>query len=145
MPNYSQVPSFVSNVVTSGKGNQPIDLTDPSLRLAMAIAHAAEERKGADVAILRVADVSPLADYFVIVTGFSKVQVRAIARSIEEKVEEDLQRAPAHIEGQAEGTWILLDYEDVIVHTMLSQERDFYNLEAFWGHAERVNLEALAS
>ncbi len=111
----------------------------------MAAAQAADERKGEDITILRVADVSPLADYFVIITGFSKVQVRAIARSIEEKIETTLQRQPVRIEGQADGSWILQDYADVIVHTMMPQEREFYNLEAFWGHAERIPLIALAS
>jgi ribosome-associated protein len=146
MPDSSQVSSSTSSVAaTSHRGNPPIDLQDPSLRLAQAIARAAEERKGTEIVLLRVTEVSPLADYFVIVTGFSKVQVRAIARSIEEKVEETLQREPLRIEGQAEGTWILMDYGDVIVHTMLPQEREFYSLEAFWGHAERINVAALAS
>jgi ribosome-associated protein len=142
MPNSPQ-PIPASTAVSSI--SQPINLQDPSLRLALTIARAADERKGGDITILHMGDVSPLADYFVIVTGFSKVQVRAIARIVEEKVEEAVQRKPVRIEGQAEGTWILQDYGDVIVHIMLPQERDFYNLEAFWGHAERVSLEAIAS
>jgi ribosome-associated protein len=143
MPNFSQVPSSASAVATSDVNNALIAQQDPSLRLALTIARAAEDRKGEDIAILRVGDVSPLADYFVVVTGFSKVQVRAISRAIEEKVEEEMQRVPVRIEGHAEGSWVLLDYADVIVHIMLPQERDFYSLEAFWGHAERVNLDTL--
>lgn len=143
MTNSSQLPSSASTFAPA-VDSSPIDINDPSVKLALTIARAAEDRKGADIVILRVTDISPLADYFVIVTGFSKVQVRAIARAIEDKVEEDLQRTPAHIEGQTDGTWVLQDYGDVIVHTMLPHEREYYSLEAFWGHAEQVNLAALA-
>ncbi len=73
---------------------QAIDSQDSSLQLVLTVAQAAEERKGTDITILRITEVSSLADYFVIVTGFSKVQLRAIARAIEEKVEQDLQRPP---------------------------------------------------
>jgi ribosome-associated protein len=106
--------------------------------LALAIAEAADDRKGADILILQVADVSYLADYFVIVTGFSKAQVRAISNAVQAKAKTEWQRIPYHVAGQSEATWILQDYGDVLVHILLPQERDFYNLEAFWGHAERV-------
>jgi ribosome-associated protein len=143
MPNPSKTAS--STVTESNLGaNSAIDLQDSSLQLALTIAHAADERKGDDIIILRVSDVSPLADYFVIVTGFSKVQVRAIARTVEDKVLESLQRKPVRIEGQGEGTWVLADYADVIFHVMMPQEREFYNLEAFWGHAERISLDVIA-
>ena len=111
---------------------------DESKIAAMLAAEAADDRKGGDILLLDVAEVSYLADYFVIVTGFSKAQVRAIAQSIQEKLETKLQRVPRQIEGQAEGTWVLLDYGDLIVHILMSQEREFYNLEAFWGHAETI-------
>lgn len=114
-----------------------VDL-DSSLALAQTIAQAADERKGANIQVLRVSEVSYLADYFVIVSGFSNVQVRAIARSIEDQVAEQWERYPSRTEGQSEGNWILQDYGDVIVHIFLPDEREFYNLEAFWGHAERI-------
>ncbi|MBD2104079.1 ribosome silencing factor [Leptolyngbya sp. FACHB-261] len=104
----------------------------------MTIAEAADDRKGGDVVLLRVGEVSVLADYFVLVTGFSKTQVRAIAGSIEDKVLEQWQRRPVRLEGQSEGTWLLQDYGEVIVHIMMPQEREFYDLEAFWGHAPRL-------
>lgn len=115
---------------------------ETSPNLALTIASAADDRKGADIVLLQVAQVSYLADYFVIVTGFSKVQVRAICQSIEERVAIEWQRRPLRVEGKAEGTWVLLDYGDVIVHILLPQEREFYNLEAFWGHAERTDFKA---
>ena len=113
-----------------------------SQELAWTIAQAADDRKGEDILILQVGEVSYLADYFVIVTGFSRVQVRAISQSIEQKVETLLERRPLRVEGQAEGTWILQDFGEVIVHILLPQEREFYNLEAFWGHAEQIEFQA---
>jgi ribosome-associated protein len=133
-----QIHSFSpSTLVSSGAEQQ-----ETSEKLALTIARAADDRKGAQILLLRVAQVSYLADYFVIVTGFSKVQVRAICQSIEEKVAIEWQRRPLRVEGQTEGSWVLLDYGDVIVHILLPQEREFYNLEAFWGHAEQIDFSA---
>ncbi|MBC5797583.1 ribosome silencing factor [Sphaerospermopsis sp. LEGE 00249] len=111
-----------------------------SEKLAITIAEAGSERKAGEILLLKVADVSYLSDYFVMMTGYSRVQVRAIAAAIEEKVETDLQRRPLRTEGKAEGSWVLQDYGDVIVHIMMPKEREFYNLEAFWIHAERISL-----
>jgi ribosome-associated protein len=119
----------------------PIDTTDISYRLAMAIAAAAGERKGAEIVLIRVGEVSVLADYFVLVTGFSKVQVRAIANSIEGQVEETFERRPLRSEGMSDGSWVALDYGIVIVHIFMPQEREYYSLEAFWGHAEQIPYE----
>lgn len=109
-----------------------------SYHLALTAAEAADDRKGKDIVLLNVSEVSYLADYFVVATGFSNVQVKAIARSIEDKLLEQWQRSPLQVEGVNEGTWVLMDYGDVIVHIFMPQEREFYNLETFWGHAERT-------
>ena len=114
-------------------------------QLARTIAQAADDRKASDLVLLRVEEVSYLADYFVIGTGFSKTQVRAIAESIEEKVAGQHQLNPLRIAGKAEGSWVLLDYGDVIAHIFLPEEREFYNLEAFWGHAEHFNFQPTIS
>ena len=108
--------------------------------LVRTIIEAAEDRKAADLVILKVSNVSYLTDYFVLATGFSHVQVRAIAEAIEDKVARQWDKHPLRVEGKAQGSWILLDYGDVIVHIFLPQEREFYNLEAFWGHAESIQL-----
>ncbi|MEH1926112.1 MAG: ribosome silencing factor [Nostoc sp.] len=113
---------------------------DASEILAATIAVAASDRKAGEIILLKVAEVSYLADYFVMMTGYSRVQVRAIAQAIEGKVETELQRRPLRTEGKVEGSWVLQDYGDVIVHIMMPKEREFYNLEAFWIHAERISL-----
>jgi ribosome-associated protein len=114
---------------------------DMSKGLALTIAEAADDRKAGDIVILRVGEVSYLADFFVIVTGYSKAQVRAISQAIEHKVEMEWERRSLRTEGVAESSWILQDYGEVIVHILLPQEREFYNLEAFWGHAEQIEFQ----
>ncbi|MEA5621152.1 ribosome silencing factor [Cronbergia sp. UHCC 0137] len=127
--------------LTKNRVSSPMAETDDvSGKLARTIAEAALDRKAGDIILLRVADVSYLSDYFVMMTGYSRVQVRAIAQSIEAKVETDWQRRPLRTEGKTEGSWVLQDYGDVIVHIMMPKEREFYNLEAFWVHGERIAL-----
>ncbi|MGK7891553.1 MAG: ribosome silencing factor [Leptolyngbyaceae cyanobacterium] len=113
------------------------------LALVAEMVKAADDRKAADITVLNVADVSYLADYFVVVTGFSNAQIRAIARTVEDQVEENLQRTPYRVEGLNDGGWVLLDYGDSIIHIFLPKEREFYKLEAFWGHAEQVDVASL--
>jgi ribosome-associated protein len=109
--------------------------TEAMARLA---AEACEDRKAVDIRLIRVDTVSSLADWFVICSGLSDVQVRAIARSVEDKLEQSLDRLPLRREGQREGHWVLLDYGEVIVHVLTPAEREYYDLEAFWGHGEQV-------
>jgi ribosome-associated protein len=129
-----------SVTVAKSAMRRPEVQADESGNLALSIAAAASDRKAGDILVLRVADVSYLADYFVMLTGYSRVQVRAIADAIEDKLQTDWQRRPLRTEGKAEGSWVLQDYGDVIVHIMMPKEREFYNLEAFWIHAERIPL-----
>lgn len=135
MSEQSKVHSSPSTWMADSKEKQ-----DMSKELALTIARAADDRKGGDIVLLQVAEVSYLADYFVIVTGFSKVQVRAISIAIEDKVQTEWQRLPLRTEGKLEGSWVLQDYGDIIVHILLPQEREFYNLEAFWGHAAQIEF-----
>jgi ribosome-associated protein len=123
-----------TNPIISNSAQNPAS----SQQLALTLATAADDRKGADILILNVQDVSYLADFFVIVTGFSRTQVRALADSMQNAAVEQCHRAPVHVEGQTDSTWIVLDYGDAIAHIMMPEARQFYSLEAFWGHAERI-------
>ncbi|KMM17228.1 ribosome silencing factor [Synechococcus sp. GFB01] len=105
--------------------------------LALLAAEACDDRKAVDIRMIRVEEVSSLADWFVICSGLSDVQVRAIARSVEEKLELEAGRLPLRREGQSEGRWVLLDYGEVIVHVLTPSERSYYDLESFWGHGEQ--------
>lgn len=128
---------------SDGSANLGDLVGDETLGTAIAAVQAADDRKADDIALLKVTEVSYLADYFLIVTGFSNTQVRAIYQAIVQKVEEQTQRLPLRTEGQSDGSWIVIDYGDVIVHILLPEERDFYNLEAFWGHAEKIDWSVL--
>jgi ribosome-associated protein len=105
--------------------------------LARLAAEACDDRKAVDIRLIRVEEVSSLADWFVICTGLSDVQVRAIARSVEDRLQEEADRLPLRREGEREGRWLLLDYGELIVHVLTPQERHFYDLEAFWRHGEQ--------
>ncbi|WP_036478018.1 ribosome silencing factor [Myxosarcina sp. GI1] len=117
--------------------------TTNSQQLAWEIAAAAEDKKAADIVLLKVTDVSYLADYFIVVTGFSQTQLRAISDAIEERVAEKFQQDPIRVSGRAEANWIVQDYGDAIVHIFLPKAREYYNLEAFWGHAERIEFDRI--
>ena len=101
------------------------------------VEEAAVEKKAKDVVVLEVGKVSVVADYFLIATGASRTQVYAIADQITENAKEAGYKL-LHREGYADGTWILLDYGDVVAHLFQPEERSFYNLERLWGHAPRA-------
>lgn len=108
-----------------------------SEQLAELAAEACDDRKAVDIQLIRVDEVSSLADWMVIAGGQSDVQVRAIARSVEDRLEDEAQRLPLRKEGINEGRWALLDYGEVIVHVLQPDERRYYDLEAFWSHGQR--------
>ncbi len=78
-------------------------------------------------------------DYFLIVSGESDVQVRAIADAVEAELKREGTR-PWHIEGREDGRWALLDYSDLVVHVFIEEAREFYDLERLWGDAGRVEI-----
>ena len=108
-----------------------------SEKLAELAADACDDRKAVNIQLIRVDEVSSLADWMVIAGGQSDVQVRAIARSVEDRLEDEVRRLPLRKEGVNEGRWALLDYGEVIVHVLQPDERNYYDLEAFWSHGER--------
>jgi ribosome-associated protein len=112
-------------------------------KLAWTIAYAADNYKAGDIVLLEVVEVSYLADYFIILTGYSRTQVKAISDAIQNRVQQEFNYSPVRIEGQKERNWILLDYGDVIAHILLPEEREFYEIEAFWGHAKRIDFESV--
>jgi ribosome-associated protein len=113
---------------------------DYAYQLALTAAHCADDRQGADIVILALEGLTVLTDYFVIITGFSRAQVRAIARHIEEQVLAKFSRQPLRTSGELEANWIVQDFGEVIVHIMQAKEREFYALESFWGHAPKFIL-----
>ncbi len=97
---------------------------------------AALDKKGEDFSAIDVSRRTILADTFALVTGRSKVQTRAIADAIAEKVQAAGFRV-TRMEGYADGTWILIDLGHVIVHVFTPEQREFYNLERLWSELEK--------
>lgn len=89
-----------------------------SKELALLAAAAADDRKAGDMLLIDISQVSFLADYLLIVSGFSRAQLRAISQSVQEKIKETYHRLPMNTHGESQGNWILVDYGDVIVHIM---------------------------
>jgi ribosome-associated protein len=99
------------------------------------VRNAALDKKGEDFTTIDVSNRTILADFFALVTGRSKIQVRAIADAIIEKVEES--GRTARVEGYQEGSWILIDLGNLIVHVFTPEQRRFYNLERLWSEVEQ--------
>lgn len=104
------------------------------------IVELAQERKAHDVMVLDLRGISSATDHFVLASGRSDTQVKAIADNIIDEMKKEEQR-PAHVEGLQGGRWVLVDFIDVVVHVFHPQARDFYQLENLWGDAPRWLVE----
>ncbi len=109
------------------------------LTKALQCAEAALDKKAVDLVVLDVGALTSIADYLIICTGRSDRQVQAIAQAIDEQLRGSGHR-PTAIEGMTRGQWVLIDYNDVIVHVFQKPVREFYDLERLWEHAPHVQL-----
>ena len=107
--------------------------------LAIQAAKAALEKKALDVTVLDLSGLTVIADYFVICSGESTTQVKAVAEFLEQEFAKKRIR-PLGIEGAAHSHWILLDYGDVIIHVFEKKTRAYYNLEKLWMDAKVVEI-----
>lgn len=99
---------------------------------------AASNKKAKDIRVLDISAISPIADYFIICSGSSTIQVRAIADEMEEKLSLS-GFSPYHKEGYDSSRWVLLDYGNVIIHVFHEEDRAFYGLERLWADAQVVD------
>ncbi len=111
-----------------------------SSELAIIAARAASDKKAADPIAIEVSDLLIVTDYFLIVTGGTDIQVKAIAEEIEDRLREEAGVKPIGREGLPEARWVLLDFGDLVVHVFQPEEREFYRLEKLWGDAPRLKL-----
>lgn len=103
-------------------------------------ARTAEDKKALDIEILDLRELTLVADFFVICTGRTGIQVQSVARGIIDRMNEEGYR-PRHVEGMARARWVLLDYGDLVVHVFHEDDRDYYGLERLWGDALSVEIE----
>ena len=119
-------------------------VTNNSKEMAKITAAALEEKKAKDLKVLDISDVSVLADYFIIASGSNHNQVQAMADEVEERLGQ-AGVVPKQIEGYHTANWILMDYQDIIIHIFDEENRLFYDLERIWRDGnlvEKVDLEA---
>ncbi len=107
---------------------------------ALAAARLAADRHCTDIVVMDLKGKSPATDYFVIVTGTSNRQMRAVANEISEEARKQGMERFGRA-GYEQGRWILLDYVDIVVHIFDSEYREYYDLELLWGDAKRLKWE----
>lgn len=102
-------------------------------------AKALNSKKGKDIKALETGELTSLAENFVLCTGTSNTQIKALADAVEKAMTEAGEE-PHHIEGHRSGTWVLMDYSCVVVHIFTEEAREFYDLERLWKDAAEVDL-----
>jgi ribosome-associated protein len=114
----------------------------PAEELVKLICQAALDQKAENLVALDVRKISDFADYFVIMSGTSTRHVSGLADAIDRKIGSK-RMMTGNTEGLGEGTWVLLDYDDIIVHIFHSETRRYYDLEGLWHDAPRLDLNDL--
>lgn len=110
--------------------------------LAEEIVKALDSKRAKEIEVLRVGDITILADYFILCTATSTTQIRTLADLCEETVEK-LGEELHHREGERESGWVLLDFSTVVVHIFLPEQREFYKLDRLWQDGETVDISGL--
>lgn len=109
------------------------------LELVRAAAAAARDKKAFQVVALDVVELTSLADSFMVCSGASERQVQAIADEVERRLTGEGRR-PLHSEGRPRGSWVLLDYGDLVIHVLTEERREYYSLESLWTGAEHLDV-----
>jgi ribosome-associated protein len=115
---------------------------DTSKEMARLAYEALEDKKGEDIQIIDIKDISSIADYFIIANGSNSSQVDALVDSVMERLSRNGYE-PKRVEGVRSASWILMDYGDVVVHVFSKEDRLFYNLERIWRDGRTINREEL--
>ena len=129
-----------AKTVRKPKAPKPAKPMDPEEVLVRLCAEAAFDKKAVDPVILDMRGLSSFTDFFLIVSGTSEPQLKAIAASIREKVREALGRRPQAEDGFPVSQWVVIDYGTVIIHIFHAAKRAIYDLEHLWGDAPRIEV-----
>jgi len=109
--------------------------------LAFKIAKLINEKKGENILIINMRDVSIICDYFIITNGTSRIHNKAIANYIELTLKNEHEIKQKKIQGKQDGGWLLMDYGGIVIHIFLDNLRDYYNLEELWKDGELIKPE----
>ena len=108
--------------------------------LALLAAKALSDKKGKEIRVLEITELTTLADFFVLATGASNTQINALVDNVEKVLTEEAGEEPLHREGYRGGTWVLLDYGCIAIHVFNQEAREFYGLERLWQDGKPVDL-----
>ncbi|MBK6314311.1 MAG: ribosome silencing factor [Blastocatellia bacterium] len=122
------------------RDDAPAEIND--LEKLMLAAEAAASRKALQMTAIDIRKIASFAEFFLVCSGTSTRQVQAIADEVMDRLKKERNSRPLHTEGFEAGTWVLLDYGDLIVHVFTEEAREFYQLERLWRDADRVALPA---
>ncbi|WP_139958169.1 ribosome silencing factor [Flavicella sediminum] len=112
-------------------------------QLISIIIEGIEDVKGEDIQLLDLRDIeNTVCDYFVVCSGNSNTQVKAISGAIQKKVGKEGQEKAWHVEGESNAEWVLIDYVHVVVHVFQKQIREFYDIESLWGDAKITKISS---
>ncbi len=125
----------LNNEIVSLENAEPIELAKELVKVL-------DQKKARDIKLLRVADQTIIADYFIICAGTSNTNIKALAGEAEYKMSER-GVMPLRMDGYSEGQWIVIDFGSVLVHIMNRENREFFKLEKLWSEAESVDISDL--
>jgi ribosome-associated protein len=123
-----------------GRGDGLVHKNSDTRARVLWCVNAALEKKAKNLILLNVKEISAFTDYFLICSGASDRQVQAIASSIREKMKKN-GILPLGVEGESHGQWVLMDYDDVVVHIFFESVREFYDIERLWSEAPRMDVD----
>lgn len=112
-----------------------------SKKVVETITEALLSRKGKDITIMDVSELTTLTDYFIVCHGTSDVQIKALADAVEEDVRKKTGEKAWKKEGFSGRSWIILDFVNIVVHVMSKEKRDYYNIERMWNDAKITTIE----
>lgn len=112
-----------------------------SLDIVKKAVKALDDKKANNIEVIKIDELTIVADYFIIATANSNTHVRALADEVEYQLEQD-GILPDHIEGRSTG-WVLLEYAGVVVHVFLEESRNYYNLERLWEDGTKIDVSQI--
>ncbi len=114
-----------------------------TLELVKCAVSALDDKKGCDVKVIDISEVTVIADYFVIAGGNNRNHIKTLCDNVEEKLIKEYGRSPKNVEGYTNASWILMDYEDIIIHIFSEEDRLFYDIERLWRDGKDLNIKEL--
>ncbi len=115
---------------------------DNSRTMAKIACQALNEKKAEELRVIDIKEISPVADYFIIATGSNTNQIQAMVDAVDEEMEK-MGHSTRQIEGNRNSTWVLMDYNDIIVHIFSKEDRLFYDLEKIWTDGKKIEVDEL--